>query len=61
MGNGAAGKLSEAEHRASPTGSGGSTLGCSRSPSARNSELPLDTAARPRTSLLQALGPMPKL
>lgn len=42
-------------------GEWGCTLGCSLSPSARNSETPLDTAATPRTSLLQAFGPTPKL
>ena len=44
-----------------PLGAGSRTLGCSLSPSARNSAMPLDTAASPRTSLLQAFGPMPKL
>lgn len=38
-----------------------STLGCSLSPSARNSAIPLETVASPCTSLLQAFCPMPKV
>lgn len=37
------------------------TFGCSRSPSAKNSAVPLDTVASPCTSLLQAFCPMPNI
>lgn len=40
---------------------GKATFGCSLSPSAKNSAVPLDTVASPCTSLLQAFCPMPNI